>query len=74
MSEHKSHIQESIDDLNFMKESHAQWAEYFEDNPNIEKEYVDSGEWDTAEEHRNLVSKYDKVLDILKNIKSIDHE
>ncbi len=56
-------------DVAEMKQTHVGWAEYFEGNPVIEKGYVATGEWDTAEEHRNIVNKYDKVLNILEKIK-----
>ncbi len=63
----KEEIQESIDNINAMRDSHIYWAEYFENNPDIEKKYVKTGDWDTAKEHRNIINQYDKVLDILKS-------
>ena len=62
-------IQESIDDISKMKTTHIEWAEYFEAHPDIEKGYIASGEWDTAEEHRNIIKQYDKVLCILNSLK-----
>ena len=62
-------VQEAINNINIMKQSHISWAEFFEANPNIEKEYVLTGEWDTAKEHRNIINQYNKILDILKLIK-----
>ncbi len=59
-------IQESINDVVRMKRIHVQWAEHFETNPDEEKEYVATGEWDTAKEHRKYVEKYNKILNILK--------
>ena len=61
-------IQGSIDNINAMKKTHLKWAEYFEANPNIEQEYIETGEWDTAEQHRNYINQYDKVLKILKSL------
>lgn len=67
----KKGIRESIKNISAMQDSHIYWAEYFEDNPDIEKEYVATGDWNTAEEHRNLINQYDRVLNILKSIKGL---
>lgn len=45
-----------------MQLTHIHWAEYFEANPEKEKEYVATGEWDNAKEHRRIVKIYDEVL------------
>ena len=66
MSNLKADVQESIDNVNAMKLSHIGWAEHFKDNPDIEKEYVATGKWDSAKTHREYVMKYDKILDLLK--------
>ena len=64
----KKDIQISIRDINMMRQTHIDWAIYFETNPDIEKEYIKTGEWDTAKEHRNIIAKYDNVLGILKQL------
>ena len=60
-------VRKSIKNVKAMRHSHVFWAEYFEANPDVEKEYVATGEWDNAKEHRNLIDQYDKILDILKS-------
>ena len=64
----KKDIQVAIRDINMMRKTHIDWAEYFEANPNIEKRYIETGEWDTSKEHRNIITKYDNVLDILNQL------
>jgi len=61
-------IQKAINNINVMKNTHICWAEYFEANPDIEKEYIDTGVWDGAKEHRNIINQYNEVLDILEKI------
>ena len=65
-------IKEAISDVEYMKESHICWAEYFEENPEIEKKYVSTGDWDNAHTHREYVKKYDNILEILNSIKEGD--
>lgn len=48
-----------------MRKTHIQWAEYFEKHPDIEGAYIGTGEWDSAEKHRDLVQQYDNVLNVL---------
>ena len=62
-------LQESIDDIVAMRRSHINWAKYFEANPDIEKEYIATGKWDSAKKHRDYVKKYDKVLIYLNSLK-----
>uniref|UniRef100_A0A6M3IXS5 Uncharacterized protein n=1 Tax=viral metagenome TaxID=1070528 RepID=A0A6M3IXS5_9ZZZZ len=62
----KDKIKIAINDIEKMRRTHIQWAEYFEKYPDIEKKYIETGEWDNAKEHRNLVKQYDNVLNILK--------
>ena len=59
-------IQKAIVDIEKMRGTHIQWAEYFEGNPDIEGAYIGTGEWDSAKVHRDLVKQYDNVLNILK--------
>jgi hypothetical protein len=47
--------------------SHQQWAEHFEKYPEIERNYVNSGEWDDAKTHREYVEAYRCVLNKLRN-------
>ncbi len=61
-------VKESIDNINAMKKTHLNWAEYFEKNSDIEQKKVETGEWDTAEKHRDYVNQYDKVLKILNSL------
>jgi len=61
----KQNIQKAIDDIAKMRKTHIQWAEYFEKHPDIEGAYIGTGEWDSAEKHRDLVQQYDNVLNVL---------
>ena len=45
--------------------SHRQWAEHFEKHPEVERQYVASGEWDNKETHREYEEAYREVLAIL---------
>ena len=55
-------ISKAIESIRRFRETHLRWAEYFEANPDVEKEYVDTGEWDSAKEHREIIETYDVVL------------
>ena len=65
----KEKIKKVIKDVKWMKDIHRQWAEYFEKNPEIEKEYVATGEWDSAKEHRELMADYDNILNVIEFLK-----
>lgn len=58
----------AIADMEFMRRTHLQWAEHFERHPEIERQYVATGDWDDAAEHRRIVAKYDRVLGILRSL------
>ena len=60
-----------VDFLHCCQESHIGWAEYFEENPEIEKEYVATDEWDSAERHREFADQYQRTIDYIKNFESI---
>lgn len=55
-----------IGEIERYKQSHIVWADYFEKNPEIEKEYTSTGEWDDAKEHRHIIAVYDEVIDRLR--------
>lgn len=61
----KKEIKQAIKDIKFFSKTHIDWAIYFEENPNIEKEHTATGEWDSAKQHRKIVTKYDNILKIL---------
>jgi hypothetical protein len=63
-------IEQAIIDIKHFSQTHIDWAEYFEKNPNIESEYLKTGKWSSAIEHREIVSKYDNVLKILEHAKT----
>jgi len=65
----KQNIQKAINDIDKMRKTHIQWAEYFEKYPDIEKKYIATNDWDNAEIHRDLIQQYDNVLNILNNLK-----
>ncbi len=50
------------------RDIHVQWAEHFERNPEIEKEKVATGEWDTAKKHRELAREYDQVISLINKL------
>jgi len=55
----------NIDVIKFLKEcqkTHTEWAEYFEKDPEIEAQYVGSGEWEDAAAHRQLEKQYNQVI------------
>jgi len=54
-----------ISELEKYKQTHIAWAEYFEQHPEIEKEYLATGEWDTAKEHRRIASVYDDTINYI---------
>jgi len=62
-------IQKAIIDIEKMRKTHVQWAEYFEKYPDIEKEYIKTNEWDSAKIHRELVQQYNNVLNVLNQKK-----
>ncbi len=53
---------QAISDLLWMRETHVQWAEYFEKHPKIEAQYVATRNWDDAKEHRRIVTMYDNAI------------
>jgi len=61
-------IEQAIADLEVMKESHELWAKLFGADPETEKEYVDTGEWDNAKTHRKYVVKYECIIDLIKQL------
>jgi len=67
-------VLKAIDDITKMRKTHIQWAEYFEKYPNIERKHIETGEWHSAKEHRDLVKQYDNVLNVLTGILTIKPE
>ena len=59
-------IKQAIIDMEEARKSHADWAEYFEQHPEIEAQYMKAGEWDSALIPRKRVEKYNRVLLLLK--------
>lgn len=62
-------LQQAIADMEEARQSHENWADYFERFPEVEKSYLETGEWDSGKVHREWVEKYDRVLSILKKLK-----
>ncbi len=58
-------VKKAIKDISKMRQTHIDWAEHFEKNPQIEKKYVATGNWDNAIKHRKIIADYDNVLKIL---------
>lgn len=58
--------------MKYARDSHYKWAVYFEQNPEVEKEYVNTKKWAGmmgAKKQRRWVKIYDAVLETLKGIK-----
>ncbi len=53
--------EECVSFLDDCKEIHIFWAE-----PGEEAGYVATGEWDSAEEHREYAHKYQKTIEYIK--------
>jgi hypothetical protein len=58
----------AIRDMVAFRQSHVVWAEHFEAHPEIEAQYLATGKWDSAREHRQIVASYDRVLRLLRAI------
>lgn len=63
-------IARAIADLQFMRKTHVDWAEYYEANPDEEAKDVGTRRFDDAIEHRRLVACYDNAIACLEGIKS----
>lgn len=61
-------IKQAIDDILCFQKTHIDWAEFFEANPEKEREFISNGHWDDAIEHRNIVYQYDNVITCLKSL------
>ncbi|HEU6452879.1 MAG TPA: hypothetical protein VFT57_15790 [Gemmatimonadaceae bacterium] len=59
----------AIADLQFFRQSHVDWAEHFEKNPELAAQYVATGEWDDAGEHRRIVEAYDNALAVITSLR-----
>lgn len=66
-------VSKAIADMEMMRKTHVDWAEHFERHPEVEAQYVATGEWDDAKEHRRLVSMYDNVISCLKATATADN-
>jgi len=64
----KNDVIQAINTLKNMSKTHKLWAKYFEFNPEIEKRYVDSGEWHDAKTHRDFVKKYNHIINVLEKV------
>lgn len=58
-------LEQAIADMRSARLSHVHWAEHFEQHPEEEQRYVETGNWDSAEIHRIWVAKYDGVIRLL---------
>ena len=61
---------ELIEFLTANGKTHTNWAAWFEANPDKEAEYVATGEWDDAKEHRRLEGGYHKARARLESLLS----
>ncbi len=58
--------EECIDFLGYCKEAHISWAKRFDADPEEEADYTSTGEWDSAEKHREYTHKYQKIIEYIK--------
>ncbi len=63
-------ITEAIENIKSYRQIHIAWAKHFKVNPDIEKKYVETGEWDSAKAHYEYANQYDKVLRLLAYLKA----
>ena len=59
----------AIADLQFFRQTHVDWAEHFEKHPELAAQYVATGEWDDANEHRRIVQAYDNALAVMASLR-----
>lgn len=61
-----------IRNMRYARDSHYEWAVYFEQNPEVEKEYVNTKKWVGmmgAKRQRKWVKIYDDVIATLESMK-----
>lgn len=49
------------------QQTHREWAEYFENDPEEEAAMCGSGEWDDAVTHRKIEKRYEDVIEYIQN-------
>ena len=59
-------VRRAISDLEFMRKTHVQWAEWMDANPDEAKKLIDTGNWDDSAEHRRIVAMYDNAIACLR--------
>lgn len=64
----KEELQEAIDVLNEHIKIHLDWAQYFEAYPDMETQYVITGDWDDAKTQRKIADKYKKIVNLLTRL------
>lgn len=57
---------QAVIDMEWMRKTHTDWAAYFERYPDLEAQYVASGDWDDAKEHRRIAAMYDNAIECLR--------
>ncbi len=62
-------VENAVSDLEFFRQTHVDWAEHFEANPELAAQYVAAGEWDDADEHRRIVLRYDNALAAISSLR-----
>ena len=64
--------QDTIEFLKFCKESHTNWAEFFEGDPEEEAAYMATGEWYDAETHRMIERRYITVIAEIESLRQAE--
>lgn len=64
-------LEQAIADIQEARLTHVHWAEHFERHPEAEKDYIETGEWDSAKIHREWEAKYDRVLIMLERLRTL---
>ena len=65
-------IKKAMKDIMEFSKSHKEWAEFFEKYPEIEKKYLKTGEWDSANKHREIIKKYEHIAGLLMILHDIE--
>jgi hypothetical protein len=55
-------VDEALAFLRANRDTHTRWAEYFEQNPSVEAEYVASGVWEGAADQRRIERQYNAAI------------
>lgn len=61
---------EALAFLRSNRDTHTRWAEYFEQNPEVEAEYLATGVWEGAADQRRLEREYNAAIATFERLAS----